>query len=966
MKTRLLAVVLVTFSVSVVSASNTRYRVMIREDPATSMVVGWDQTGGSNPMVYYDVVDHGTNAAAYAYSQAVSRSASYKGMNNTFARLTGLQPNTAYYFVIQDSDGTSQRFWFKTCPDNANERLSFIAGGDSRNNATPRRNANKLVAKLKPHAVFFGGDMTNGDSSGEWLEWMNDWQLTIGSDGRMIPIVAARGNHEGSNNSIYHLFDVPSANVYYALTFGGNLIRCYTLNTEISISGNQTSWLNSDLASSSNVYWKMAQYHKPMRPHVSTKSEGNTQYNSWAMPFKNNQVKLVIECDAHTVKTTWPVVPSTDSGSDEGFVRDDVNGTVYAGEGCWGAPLRANNDSKNWTRASGQFNQFKWIFVDNNKIELRTIRIDNADQVGVVDDNDIFSAPSNLDIWNPSTGSVVTIQGTGGNLGPTVTITSPSDGSQFDEETPVVISASASDSDGTIASVDFYANEVLIGSDNTAPYAATYTIGVGRIALTAVATDNEGASNTDQISVSAGAFSQTIEKRINSSLDDVEENANGSIYTNSSDIELVADGSRGNQIIGLRFADLDIPQGATIDEAYIQFTCDETNTRATSVHIKAHNTDNAPVFQASNNNVSARSRTSASALWEPNSWNSVGAATSNERTPELKFILQELVNRNDWNAGNAMAFIIEGTGERTAEAYDGTSSSAPLLHVSFTVGEQPEPEITVFERRVTTGNDDAEEGESGAMYLNSSDLEFAYDSYRSQGNQEVGIRFTNVEIPQGAAITNAYLTFTVDEVTTDTCDLTIYAQNADHAALFTTSSGNISSREKTVSSVNWSPQAWSSVGQKFNTPDLTDVVQEVVDRSGWNVGNNMVFVLTGTGKRTAESYNGSPANAPLLHVTYESTANNFRVESKSTLGSKSTVSFINTYPNPVSGALSIQNDASGDVNIKVQNMLGVLLSENTIGASEELSLDVSSFASGTYLLFIQRGNETLVEKIMVK
>lgn len=319
-------------------------------------------------------------------------------MNNNFTRLSSLQPNTAYYFVIRDSEGTSSRYWFKTAPDVNSERLSFIAGGDSRNNRTPRQNANKLVAKLRPHGVFFGGDMTSSGTDSEWQNWMEDWQLTIGTDGRMIPIVAARGNHESSNGMIVNLFDVPDPNVYYAITFGNNLIRTYTLNSEISISGSQTSWLSSDLSANVGTIWKMVQYHKPMRPHVSSKSEGTNQYNNWAQLFKDNGVRVVVECDAHTVKTTWPVVPSAKGGSDEGFIRDDAEGTVYVGEGCWGAPLRSNNDNKNWTRNSGMFNQFKWIFVDASKIEIRTIKVDNADQVGTVNDNNIFAAPPNLDI----------------------------------------------------------------------------------------------------------------------------------------------------------------------------------------------------------------------------------------------------------------------------------------------------------------------------------------------------------------------------------------------------------------------------------------------------------------------------------------------------------------------------------------------------------------------------------------
>jgi hypothetical protein len=47
------------------------------------------------------------------------------------------------------------------------------------------------------------------------------------------------------------------------------------------------------------------------------------------------------------------------------------------------------------------------------------------------------------------------------------------------------------------------------------------------------------------------------------------------------------------------------------------------------------------------------------------------------------------------------------------------------------------------------------------------------------------------------------------------------------------------------------------------------VIQEIVNRSGWASGNSLVLIVTGTGKRTAESYNGDQAGAALLHVEYE-------------------------------------------------------------------------------------------------
>ncbi|WP_428741618.1 Ig-like domain-containing protein [Tenacibaculum sp.] len=669
--------------------SNDKYRLIITDNPATTIMIGWNQISGSNPVVYYGTTDNGTNWSNYTNSKSVDRSVSYKGMNNNFAQLTGLTPNTNYYFVIKDSEGVSSRFWFKTAP-NTNDKMSFIAGGDSRNNRTPRRDANLLVSKLKPTAVFFGGDMTNGDSDSEWQDWFNDWQYTTASDGRMFPIVPTRGNHEGSNNSIYNLFNVPSTSVYYDITFGNNLYTIYTLNSEISAGGTQYSWLSQKL-NTNNSIWKSAQYHKPMRPHVSSKSEGNDEYSNWSQLFYDKGVNLVFESDSHTVKTTWPVKPcSSGSNCDEGFVRDDVNGTVYVGEGCWGAPLRSSDDSKNWTRNASTFNQFKWIFVEESKIEVRTIKVDNASSVGVVSNQNPFTIPSNLDIWNPSNGSVVTI--TNSNVSyPEVTITSPLSGSSHTVNTSVTIAATATDSDGTISNVKFYVNNLLLGTDSSSPYSYNWVPSVDNQSYTikAVATDNEGNETTsEEVTVFVGSVSKTITSVINGSNDDAEEyQSSGTMYMNSSDLELVYDGSsKGNQHIGMLFRNLSIPANATITDAYIQFTTDETNSGSTSLTVKVQDSSNAPDITTQSYNITLRSYYSQSVAWSPNPWNSVGASGTDQRTPSLKALVQYIVSKSNWSSGNSMMFYISGTGERTAESYDGSSSNAPKLVVTYSTG----------------------------------------------------------------------------------------------------------------------------------------------------------------------------------------------------------------------------------------------------------------------------------------
>ncbi len=57
-------------------------------------------------------------------------------------------------------------------------------------------------------------------------------------------------------------------------------------------------------------------------------------------------------------------------------------------------------------------------------------------------------------------------------------------------------------------------------------------------------------------------------------------------------------------------------------------------------------------------------------------------------------------------------------------------------------------------------------------------------------------------------------------------------------------------------------------GPDQQTPDIASVIQEIVDRGGWNSGNSLVIIITGTGTRTAEAYDGDQAGAPLLHVEY--------------------------------------------------------------------------------------------------
>jgi pectate lyase len=135
----------------------------------------------------------------------------------------------------------------------------------------------------------------------------------------------------------------------------------------------------------------------------------------------------------------------------------------------------------------------------------------------------------------------------------------------------------------------------------------------------------------------------------------------------------------------------------------------------------------------------------------------------------------------------------------------------------------------------------------------------------------VGIRFNGVSVPPGAAILEAHIQFQVDETGSGATSLILEGEAVDTAAPFLAATGDISARPSTAAYVAWSPVPWLTVGEAGpdqQTPDLSPILQEIVDRPGWSSGNALVVILTGTGKRVAEAFDGDVNGAPLLRVRY--------------------------------------------------------------------------------------------------
>lgn len=190
----------------------------------------------------------------------------------------------------------------------------------------------------------------------------------------------------------------------------------------------------------------------------------------------------------------------------------------------------------------------------------------------------------------------------------------------------------------------------------------------------------------------------TVSYKIIDANDDLEERLAGvgdpigSVDATSSDLEIGTETAGEPQIIGLIFRAVAVPKGATITNAYVQFTCDEADSQVLPpLTIGGEKSANAVApYSVTDFCISSRPKTTAAVSWVPPAWETVDVRTANERTPDIKTIVQEIVNQTGWASGNNLAIMIWTDDlvkeHRTAEAFEGDAAQVAELFITYTAG----------------------------------------------------------------------------------------------------------------------------------------------------------------------------------------------------------------------------------------------------------------------------------------
>jgi hypothetical protein len=366
-------------------------------DPPTGIHLTWNEDDTAHTIVVTwitstdnagDNVKYGITSGNYTYSAAGSHH-TYSGAEEWIhdVELTGLSPNTVYYFVCGgDNGGWSEERSFRTGPDNSMS-FRFVVGGDSRSGGgdwpAGRDSVSQAMAKFNPSFVLFSGDFAmQGDYQWEWDSWLDAEQTYwVDNNNLSIPIIPCLGNHEiygDSGASYLGQFSLPvneqGNELWYSLDWGPNL-HITVLDTSTSISGDQTNWLQQDLAEHENYLWKVVLFHEP--PYSDGPDGNNYSVRRYWVPlFDNYHVDLVICGHNHLYERTYPLFGDYTT-SDNTTMPSPENGTIYVVSGGWGAPIYTGSQS--WFAAVGPISKHNFTVVDildNGMLNLRAIDTD--------------------------------------------------------------------------------------------------------------------------------------------------------------------------------------------------------------------------------------------------------------------------------------------------------------------------------------------------------------------------------------------------------------------------------------------------------------------------------------------------------------------------------------------------------------------------------------------------------------
>ena len=359
-----------------------------QDDPARTMTIDWHTAPEAYSFLEYR--EKGTKEWLIAHGDLIPVPDSD---NRLYRReLRELKPDQLYEFRF---GGQKSVYNFLTMPESLNRPIRFVASGDMMHNWEWTLNTAQSVMKVAGEEIDFaviGGDLAYADGDPErlrrWFRYFDIWSTAmITKNNRVIPHIAAIGNHEVKRGYIYRYQPVeyqqpdfarreapyyttfipfPGEAGYGVLDFGDYLSLFILDSDHLNfVDEEQADWLSVTMQQRRDGRHLVPVYHVTAYPSARS-FDGRTESairENWVPVFEDNGVRLALENHDHTYKRTHPI-------------RDgqiDETGIYFVGDGAWGVRTRVprTDEDGNWPWYIANADSIRhFIMVEINRHDL--------------------------------------------------------------------------------------------------------------------------------------------------------------------------------------------------------------------------------------------------------------------------------------------------------------------------------------------------------------------------------------------------------------------------------------------------------------------------------------------------------------------------------------------------------------------------------------------------------------------
>lgn len=337
------------------------------------------------------------------------------------------------------------------------------------------------------------------------------------------------------------------------------------------------------------------------------------------------------------------------------------------------------------------------------------------------------------------------------------------------------------------------------------------------------------------------------------------------------------DTASGQNFVGMRFTDIQIPSGASIKKATLKMKAASNNNNG-AIKISTESSNNVAEYASISNNISSRPLTNNPVTVNYTNWDN-----DTTQSFDVTSLVQNKVN-GTWCGGDSLGFVLQSGDAFQAYSFDSGSDNAPIIEIELNQGilnNACTRSTTV--KQIAASADDGGQSSNGNNYLSNQDLAMS-STYPYIGLRFTGIPFDSKTI-NNFTIEDAYIELTSSNNGSGSGSMRISAENSVNAPALSNSKNSLSSKSLTTNSTTWSFSTSFSKGTTYRSPDISPIIKELMSKSEWTAGNAMTFVIQRvSGTRSFYTNDSSPAKSAKLVIKYKGNSTFYGTTTRDHLG----------------------------------------------------------------------------------